>query len=79
MYVLGGILCSWCREIGSRGFAGNPPRKDVKGFMVGDKKLQRDGGGKVGSISRVSKVSMVESKAIGEEKKKSRIKQSKTE
>ena len=44
--------------------------------MVGDKKLQRDGGGKVGRVSRVSsisKVSMVESKAIGEEKKQSRI------
>ena len=44
--------------------------------MVGDKKLQRDGGGKVGRVSRVSsisKVSMVESKAIGEEKKQSII------
>ena len=49
--------------------------------MVGDKKLQRDGGGKVGRVSRVSrvstssisKVSIVESKAIGEEKKQSRI------
>ena len=40
--------------------------------MVGDKKLQRDGGGKVGRVSRVSsksKVSMVESKAIGKKKK----------
>ena len=41
--------------------------------MVGDKKLQRDGGGKVGRVSSISKVSMVESKAIGEEKKQSRI------
>ena len=41
--------------------------------MVGDKKLQRDGGGKVGRVSSISKVSMVESKAIGEEKKQSII------
>ena len=41
--------------------------------MVGDKKLQRDGGGKVGRVSSISKVSIVESKAIGEEKKQSRI------